>query len=333
MLNRMRVTIGLWVMALGMNVSFGQPLPSLVESDVESKTELVFTEGPAYHGDGSVFFTDIANNRILRLAPGATDADTFVRPSGRANGLMFDGYGRLIVCEGNERGGYGGRRISRIDVVSKQRTVVVDRFEGKRFNSPNDLCIDNQGRIYFTDPYYGPDRKGLELDQEAVYRVNADGTGLVRVLDNTQVARPNGIALSSNHRVLYVVDNHPLKPQRKLWAFDLDTQGLPTGKRKEFYDWGNGRGGDGMCIDQQGNLYVAGGADRKYRNQNTDQRAGVYVFSSEGDFLGIIPVPEDMVTNCCFGDSDLRTLYITAGKTLWSVRVRHAGRVIWPGKK
>ena len=158
------------------------PRALVAEGEVEAATELVFTEGPAYPRDGSVFYTDIANNRIMRLAPGATDAATFLRPSGRANGLMFDSHGFLIACEGNERGGLGGRRLSKIDVVSGTRTVIVDRYEGKRFNSPNDLCIDERGRIYFTDPYYGPDRDGLELDVEGVYRVNSDGTGLVRVL-------------------------------------------------------------------------------------------------------------------------------------------------------
>jgi len=306
------------------------PRDLVADGDVEAATELVFTEGPAYHRDGSVFFTDIANNRIMRLAPGAADAATFLRPSGRANGLMFDSHGFLIACEGNERGGLGGRRLSKIDVVSGARTVIVDRYEGKRFNSPNDLCIDERGRIYFTDPYYGPDRDGLELDLEGVYRVNPDGTGLVRVLGEGQVSRPNGIAISRDQKTLYVVDNQPITPVRKLWAFPLDDEGNASGAGKEFYDWGKGRGGDGMCIDSEDNLYVTGGADRAYVNQTTDNPGGVYVFSGEGKFKGVIKVPEDMVTNCCFGDADLKTLYITAGKTLWKVRVKVAGRLVWP---
>jgi gluconolactonase len=300
------------------------------DARVESATELVFTEGPAYHRDGSVYFTDIANNRIVRLAPGASDGTTFLQPSGRANGLMFDAHGFLLACEGNERGGLGGRRLSRIDVVSGKRTVIVDRYQGKRFNSPNDLCIDERGRIYFTDPYYGPDRDGLELDTEGVYRVNSDGTELVRVLGADHVSRPNGIAISRDQKTLYVVDNQPLIPVRKLWAFTLDEEGDATGERKEFYDWGKGRGGDGMCIDSEGNLYVTGGANRPYTNQTTDKPAGVYVFSPQGKLKGIIKVPEDMVTNCCFGDADLKTLYVTAGKTLWKIRMNVAGRLTWP---
>ena len=306
------------------------PKDLLADGEVEAATELVFTEGPAYHRDGSVFFTDIANNRIMRLAAGAASPQTFLQPSGRANGLLFDSHGFLVVCEGNERGGLGGRRLSKIDVASQERTVIVDRFEGNRFNSPNDLCIDERGRIYFTDPYYGPDRDGLEMDVEGVYRVNSDGTGLVRVLGADQVSRPNGIAISKDQKTLYVVDNQPITPVRKLWAFALDDQGNASGKRKEFYDWGKGRGGDGMCMDSEGNLYVAGGANRLYTNQTTDNPAGVYVFSSKGKFNGVIRVPEDMVTNCCFGDADLKTLYITAGKTLWKVRMKVAGRLTFP---
>jgi len=304
---------------------------SLVQGErVEAATELVFTEGPAYHADGSVFFTDIANNRIMRLNAGAENADVFLRPSGRANGLMFDRNGDLIACEGNERGGLGGRRLVRIDVNTKVRTVIADRFEGKRFNSPNDLCIDDQGRIYFTDPYYGPDRDQLELDVEGVYRVDADGKNLVRVLGPDSIARPNGIAISKNQRTLFVVDNHPIKPVRKLLAFELDADGLATGKHREFHDFGKGRGGDGMCIDSQDNIYVTAGANRHYTNQNLDNPAGVYIFSKGGAFLGRIPIPEDMVTNCCFGGPDLRTLYVTAGKTLWEIQCKVPGRVIWP---
>ena len=297
---------------------------------LESVTELVFTEGPAYHADGSVFFTDIANNRIMRLMPGAVDAEVFLRPSGRANGLMFDRRGQLIACEGNERGGLGGRRVTSIDVVTKKRTVLASHFEGKRFNSPNDLCIDKQGRIYFTDPYYGPDREQLELDEEAVYRVDPTNGEVVRIIGSEHIARPNGIAISADQKTLFVVDNHPLAPVRKLWAFDLDDEGLATGQKRELHDFGAGRGGDGMCIDQNDNLYVTAGANRPYTNQNTDNVAGVYVFSPKGKLLRIIPSSEDMITNCCFGGPELQTLYVTAGKTLWNIRLKTTGRLVWP---
>jgi|TARA_B110000014_G_scaffold203438_1_gene153480 gluconolactonase len=310
--------------------SLGAQVSSIVESEVTSVNELVFTEGPAYHRDGAVFYTDIQNNRILRLAPGASTADTFLIPSGRANGLMFDAHGFLIACQGNEKGGLGGRRLVRIDPISKESTVIVDNYEGNRFNSPNDLCIDKAGRIYFTDPYYSPDRSMLELKVEGVYRVNSDGTGLVRILDNKTVSRPNGISITQDEKTLYVVDNNPTVPQRKLWAVTLDDVGLATGKPRELHDFGGGRGGDGMCMDSVGNLYVTAGANRKYPLQNLDNTAGVYVFSPAGKLLEVIKVPEDMITNCCFGGSDMKTLYITAGKTLWQVRTKVAGYALWP---
>ena len=327
---KIALILGLFAVA-PMQITQAQDVLNVVDSEVPSVNELVFTEGPAYHRDGSVFYTDIQNNRIMRLAPGAEIADTFLRPSGRANGLMFDAKGFLVACQGNEKGGLGGRRIVRIDPISKEQTVIIDKFDGKRFNSPNDLCIDKAGRIYFTDPFYSPNRSVLELDDiEGVYRVNSDGTGLVRVLDNKIVARPNGIAISQDEKTLYVVDNHPLVPQRKLWAFQLNEDGLVTGKPRELHDFGKGRGGDGMCMDSAGNLFVTAGANRKYPNQNLDNPAGVYVFSPDGKLMGIIRVPEDMVTNCCFGGSDMKTLYITAGKTLWQVRTKVAGYGLWP---
>ena len=173
----------------------------------------------------------------------------------------------------------------------------------------------------------------MELDVEGVYRVDADGKNLVRVLGVEQISRPNGIAISSDQGTLFVVDNHPLKPVRKLWAFSLSDQGQVVGEGRELHDFGKGRGGDGMCIDVNDALYVTGGADRVYPNQNTDNPGGVYVFSPEGKLLEHIDVPEDMVTNCCFGGADLKTLYITAGKTLWKVRCKSPGRVVWPSAK
>lgn len=322
------------VLSLFASTLCADPPTDLLDGDrLEPATELVFTEGPAYHADGSVFFSEIANNRIMRLMPGADNADVFLQPSGRANGLMFDADGNLIACEGNERGGLGGRRITRIDVITKKRTVLADHYDGKRFNSPNDLCIDNRGRIYFTDPYYGPDRDQLELDEEAVYRVDPRTGEVIRIVGKQHISRPNGIAISSDQKTLFVVDNHPIKPVRKLLAFALDDKGQITGSVREFYDFGAGRGGDGMCIDSKDNVYVTAGANRLFPNQNLDNQAGVYVFSPQGKLLGVIPSPEDMITNCCFGDPDLKTLYVTAGKTLWKVRTKIPGRVTWPPAK
>ena len=302
---------------------------------VEAVTELVFTEGPAADADGSIYFTDIANNRIMRLPAGAQQAEVFLEPSNRANGLMFDRDGQLLACEGNERGAGDspGRRLVRIDPKTKKRTVIADRYLGKRFNSPNDLCIDGKGRIYFTDPYYGPHRDKLELDVEGIYRVDADGKNLTRVLGKSRIKRPNGIAISADDRTLYVVDNYPIPPaSRLLLAFDISSDGSLS-NRRVLHDFGSGRGGDGMAIDAKGNLYVAAGANRPYPNQSTANPAGVYVFSPKGTWLGTIPVTEDMCTNCCFGGPDKKTLYITSGKTVWSIPVAIPGRSVWPTVK
>ena len=151
--------------------------------------------------------------------------------------------------------------------------------------------------------------------------------GLVRLLESVGgLQHPDAVSALE----VLVVDNHPVIPVRKLLAFRLDPNGIPTGEKKEFYDFGKGRGGDGMCIDEQDNIYVTAGANRLYPNQNTDNPAGVYVFSSEGKMLGIIPIPEDMVTNCCFGGPELKTLYITGGKTLWKIPCKVPGRLAWP---
>jgi sugar lactone lactonase YvrE len=161
--------------------------------------DLQFGEGPAWHPDGYLVFEDVPTNRTLKL-----DADdklsVYRTDTAAANGLAFDRDRRLIACEGN--GGAGGRRVARIEKDGR-RTVLADRYQGKRLNSPNDLAIDGQGRIYFTDPRYSK-RENLELDKEGVYRIDPDGT-LTRVIDS--LTRPNGIVVTADGATLYVADN------------------------------------------------------------------------------------------------------------------------------
>ena len=137
-------------------------------------TSLAFTEGPAVHADGTVYFSDIENNRIMKLAPDGTRS-VFREPSGRTNGNSFDHQGRLLHCEGAEFGSGGARRITRTNLETGEYEVLTDRFEGVRYNSPNDICVDGQGRIYFTDPCYG-DRSQMEMEIEGVYRIDLDGS-------------------------------------------------------------------------------------------------------------------------------------------------------------
>jgi gluconolactonase len=301
---------------------------------LEAAATVAFTEGPVYSGDGSIYFSDIANNRIMRFLPGAkagasgSTPEVFRYPSGRANGLAFDLEGRLLACEGGEEG--GNRRVTRTEKDGRI-TVLADHYQGKRLNSPNDLDIDAQGRIYFTDPRYG-DRADMELDKECVYRIDPDGT-LTRIIEDME--RPNGIAVSADQKTLYVIDNNNSRPggSRKVYAYELRTDGS-TGSRRVVHDFATGRGGDGMCLDTGGNLYIAAGLNAPAPPaEDGSVKAGVYIFSTAGKQLGFIPVPEDVVTNVAFGDPDLKTLYITAGKTLFRIRLNVRGFVLWPAAK
>ena len=245
-------------------------------------------------------------------------------PGGGSEGIAFGADGNLVVCEGNERGG-GGRAIVRWSLEPLERTVIVDRYEGKRFNSPNDLTIDRQGRIYFSDPHYyeDPKREILELDVEAVYRVDADGSNLVRVLGVRDVTRPNGVELSPDQSVLYVTDTVIDGPTR-LYAFPLDDAGMPTGLRKTVFDFGLGRGGDGMCSDAVGNLFVAAGGHTP-PGLDHEMLAGIYAFSRTGEFVEHFPVYDYTVTNCTFGGEDGRVMYVTGSAFLWTIPTLHAG--------
>jgi gluconolactonase len=302
------------------------PLPEgLVAGNPTAAAVVCFLEGPAVDAAGNVFFSDIAGNRILKMdAKGAVT--TFRADSGRTNGNTFDAEGRLISCEGGEQG-VGRRRVVRTDMKTGIITVLTDKYDGKRYNSPNDCCVDAKGRIWFTDPRYGPDRSDLEMDVEAVYCI--DTTGKVRrVLTNKEIDRPNGIAVSPDDKTLYVIDSHPkVGGNRKVWAFDLAADGSLS-KQRVVYDFGKGRGGDGMRVDAEGNLWVAAGINRPRGNpgESLDVSAGVYVISPAGKLLGRIPIPEDLITNVAFGGPDRKTLYVTAGKTLYRFPVKVAGR-------
>ena len=289
--------------------------------------QVAFTEGPAWHPDGSVYFSDVENNRIMRM-----DADGIIRvyrtPSGRANGLVFDDVGRLLACEGSREG--GNRRVTRTE-LNGTVSVLADRYEGKRFNSPNDITLDSFGNIYFSDPRYG-DRADVELLNEngkaieGVYRIGVDGT-VLRILSN-EVTRPNGLAISPDDRFLFVADNANDANgfARKLWRFELSaSRDIIPDSRKLLFDWGTDRGPDGMAIDQDGRLYVAAGFNYPAPPFETADKykAGIYVIDSrDGMLLDTIPIPIDMITNCAFGGADRRTLFITAGHQLWSVRVQ-----------
>ncbi len=288
-----------------------------------------FLEGPAVDAAGDLYFSDIINSKILKMTPAGV-VSVFRADSGRTNGNTFDARGRLISCEGAEQGPGGRRRMVRTDMTTGEMTVLTERYEGKRYNSPNDVVVDPQGRIWFTDPYYMEDRSVLELDAEALYRIDLDGK-VTRVIAQPQVERPNGLAITPDGKTLYLIDSHP-RPggNRKVWAFAIAPDGSLSGQRLVF-DFGKGRGGDGMRLDERGNLWVAGGINLpRTSGETTDVPAGVYVISPDGKLLGRIPIPEDVTTNLAFGGPDRKTLYVVSGKGVYKIPVGVAGYALYP---
>lgn len=305
--------------------------PGLVEtgSQVEPAAVIAFTEGPAADPEGNVLFSDIQNNRILRLSSSG-ELSVFRENAGRANGNMFDRDGRLVTCEGAEFGPGGGRRLTRTDLETGEVTVLTDRYQGQRYNSPNDLAIDTRGRIFFTDPRYG-DQSDREIDVEAVYRLDPSGD-VRRIISQPEIHKPNGLAITPDDGTLYIVDSNP-KPggNRKIWAFSLDADGNPVEQRL-VYDFGTGRGGDGMRLDVEGNLWIAAGINR-FRGRPGETMtvpAGIYIVTPTGDLLGRIPIPEDTITNLTFGPPDRKTLFVTAGKNLYRLPIQVSGYVLEP---
>lgn len=288
-------------------------------------------EGPAWHpnlglltsgNDGNLYQLDRdGQSRVYRKGAGT-------------NGLLFDRQGRLLACEAEQR------RVTRFE-PDGEITVLTERFQGRRFNQPNDLALDSQGRIYFTDPRYG-NRHDMQIvdDQgrkvEGVYRIAPDGK-VTRVIGR-ELERPNGILVSADDRFLFVADNNndTSGGARKLWRFDLNTDGtVDLGSRKLLYDWGDGRGPDGLKQDHSGRLYVAAGLNKPNPpfEPAKDCKGGIYVIAGDGELLTFVPVPRDEVTNCAFGGDDLKTLFITAGGVIFSIRTTTAGRVVWPVSK
>jgi gluconolactonase len=287
-----------------------------------------FFEGPAVDEKGNVFFSDIPGNRILKMTPDGA-VSVFRSESGRANGNAFDSRGRLISCEGYGLGLGGRRRIVRTDMKTGEITILTERYEGKRYNSPNDVCADDKGRIWFTDPRYG-DPTDMEMKAEGVYCIDPNGT-VKRVLSQPQVQKPNGIAVAPDGKTLYVADsNDAAGGNRKIFAFDISEAGQP-GKRRTVFDFLQGRGGDGVRTDMNGNLWVAAGIRvPRPPGETTDVPQGVYVVSPQGKLLGRIPIPEDYVANLAFGGPARKTLYVLAGTGVYRIPVTVSGYAAYP---
>ena len=278
----------------------------------------IFTEGPAVDASGKVYFTNIRTSKILKWDPSSKQLSTFRENSNAANGLRFDPQGRLLACEG------GAGRVTRTNLQTGEITVLAESFDGKRLQAPNDLDFDSQGRIYFTS-------RGNETDPErdnlkAVYRLDPDGA-LSQLLAEPDVHMPNGIIVSPDESRLQLIEAHGgASRNRCIFSYDLASDGSISNRRQviNFYP---GRSGDGMCVDEQGNLYVTAGLHNERGSSETlDTRPGIHVISPSGKLLAFSETPEDTITNCTFGGEDLRTLYITCGSYLLSLRTAIAGK-------
>lgn len=346
-------TLSLLLPLLSANIVTAAELPkpsgdSIVSPD--AKLELLFTrtapilggltEGPAVAPDGSIYFSDIPFGKdkgmILRFDPQTKKTTGFTHDSHKSNGLKFDAKGFLIACEGSDD---GGRCLSRWDTKTRERTVIVDHYQGKRFNAPNDLAIDRRGRIYFTDPRYLGDEP-RELEHRAVYRFNyGPPGGPAQVIEITHaLEKPNGIALSPDEKTLYVADHNngtdridpkapPPKPgAMKVYAFPLDDEGLVKGSPKVLIDFGAEIGCDGMTVDAKGNVYLA---------VRSLKRPGIWVLDPDGKEVAYIPTgpsqpgakePKGIPSNCCFGiGPESKVLYITVDTSLYRIPLKVEG--------
>jgi gluconolactonase len=301
--------------------------PANVEA--QAIASVAFTEGPTVGPDGSVYFSEMLTSRILKFIPeggseaeprGPGDARRELRralggrveivraESNGANGLIFDAEGRLIAAEGL------GRRITRTDLSTGAIEVLAQNGPESPIEMANDLTLDGQGRIFFTD-YVG----------RHVYRIDPDGH-VEQILGPKEVEAPNGIVVSPDDETLYLVEaNSKIGGARSIRAYDLAPNGT-VDRMRVFHDFSPGRSADGLAIDREGNVYAAAGLNRPRGTAETlDTQAGIHVFAPDGSQIGFHPIWEDIVTNCAFGGADMKTLYVTAGKTLFMIRTEVAG--------
>jgi gluconolactonase len=261
----------------------------------KAATGYIFAEGPAWSRDGYLIFSDIPGNKLFEFKPGEKPS-LFRENSNGAIGNTFDVQGRLYTCESHTR------RVTRTDKKGKIE-VLAERWQGKRLNAPNDIVVRKDGHIYFTDPAFGNQQDSRELDFYGVFHIAHRGE--LEVVARTK-GRPNGIALSPNGRILYVVDSD----ERKVRAYDLDGKGAASNERVLISNIAGLP--DGIKVDEKGTLYVAAGE--------------IEVYTPEGAHAGRI-LMQETPSNCAFGDGDFQSLYITARTSLYRVRLNVKGSV------
>jgi gluconolactonase len=280
-------------------------MPDALSTILETKeaerlaTGFVFTEGPLWHPDGFYYFVDIRRSELHRVTPGK--APELVRAgTGEGNGTTFDLQGRLVICEG------GNRRVTRWSADGRSE-ILMDRYEGKRLNRPNDVVCKSDGSIYFTDPGLRVPLAERELASAGVYRIAPAGA-ITMVAD---FEYPNGLAFSPDERRLYVANT---RWAQYIHVLELDAGGTMV-RRRIFADMSSDETDgvpDGMKVDVEGRVYCTG-------------PGGTWVFAPDGSRLGIIRTPE-VPANLAFGGPDLRTLFMTARTSIYSLRVKVPGQ-------
>jgi len=278
-----------------------EAVSSLLESAQPERlaSGFTFTEGPLWHPGGFYYFVDVRESRLYRLVPGQQPELLRERTRG-GNGTTFDLQGQLLLCEGE------GRRVSRLSPDGKVAGALVERFEGKRFNRPNDVVCKSDGSIYFTDPGLRVPLENRELAYSAIFRVSPDGN----VSKLAEFEYPNGLAFSPNERTLYVANT---RWAQYIHALDLDEAGNVV-QRRIFADMTSPeRDGvpDGMKVDAEGRVFCTG-------------PGGIWVFLPDGSQLGTIRTPE-VTANLAFGGADLKTLFLTSSTSVYTLRVKTPG--------
>lgn len=279
----------------------------------------VFLEGPAVGPDGNVYFSDITNTAVTgmqagylwRYEPSSGKTTIFRSPSGMSNGIIFDLEDRMVVAQGAD---FGCRCVTRTDMTTGKSEIIAGLYNGRSFNSPNDLAIDEQGRVYFTDPRY-VGHEPIEQPVMGVYRIDPDGSVSLIITD---AGTPNGILVAPDQRMLYVASIGTQEYSlHALLAYDLAEDGTVS-SRRVLVDFAQEYGPDGMAIDIDGNLYLA-------RPAVAPNTPGIYVYSPDGEQLAVIPTPVSPA-NAAFGRGPTgKTLYITAGANLYKIELARKG--------
>jgi len=293
-----KTTTSIFVLFLFVLNGFAQQSKIIAKGAILTKLsgEYAFTEGPAADAEGNVFFTDQPNNKIYKWSAADNSISLYMDKTGRSNGLYFDRAGNLLSCADLEN------QLISID-KNQKITVLVNDFEGKKFNGPNDLWITPNGGIYFTDPFYQRPywtRKGMDLPEKRVYYLSPDKKTVT--IAARELVAPNGIIGTPDGKTLYVADIG----DKKTYAFKINLDGTLS-DRKFFAPMGS----DGMTIDKKGNVYVTG--------------KGVTVFDKNGTQIEQIEVKEPWTANITFGGKDRKTLFITASKSVYTLKMKVKG--------